>query len=50
MELDGVETFALEGNTLIVIFEDGRARNYPLTHIWYYESKTKETRTKPPTQ
>jgi hypothetical protein len=36
--LNGVDTFALEGETLLVVFVDGRTRNYPLTHLWYYES------------
>jgi len=36
--LENVESFAQEGNTLLVVFEDGRARNYPLVHLWYYES------------
>lgn len=36
--LDGVSTFTLEGNTLLVVFENGRTRNYPLMHLWYYES------------
>lgn len=38
--LDGVASFALEGETLLVVFDDGRTRNYPLQHIWYYESHT----------
>lgn len=36
--LDAVSTFALEGETLLVVFEDGRTRNYPLIHLWYYQS------------
>jgi len=36
--LNDVETFALEGETLLVIFKDGRTRNYPLIHLWYYQS------------
>lgn len=36
--LEDVATFALEGNTLVVVFETGRTRNYPLMHLWYYES------------
>lgn len=34
--LENVETFALEGNTLVVIFNDGTFRNYPLQHLWWY--------------
>ncbi len=36
--LKNVETFALEGNTLLVVYQDGRTRNFPLIHLWYYES------------
>ena len=38
LTVKNVETFALEGNTLLVVFEDGRTRNYPLFHLWYYEA------------
>jgi len=38
--LDKVSTFALEGETLLVVFEDGKTRNYPLMHLWYYQSHT----------
>ena len=33
-----VSGYALEGNTLLVIFPDGSTRNYPLIHLWYYSS------------
>ena len=46
--LFNVETFALEGATLLVVFEDGRTRNFPLMHLWYYESKMPAVRSKPP--
>lgn len=36
--LEEVSGFALEGETLLVIFKNGRTRNYPLMHLWYYES------------
>lgn len=36
--LEDVKTYALEGNTLLVIFNDGTTRNYPLFHLWYYSS------------
>ena len=36
--LKEVETFVLEGSTLLVVYEDGRTRNFPLIHIWYYEA------------
>lgn len=42
-----VETFCLEGNTLLVVFANGGTRNYPLMHLWYYEAKVPDKRTKP---
>ena len=36
--LENVECFAQEGNTLLVVFENGCTRNYPLVHLWYYQS------------
>jgi hypothetical protein len=38
IELDNVATFTLEGETLLVVFKSGQTRNYPLQHLWYYES------------
>jgi len=48
--LKDVETFAIEGNTLLVIYLDGRCRNYPMVHLWYWESKVPsgDSRSKPP--
>lgn len=37
--LENVETFCLEGSTLLVVFNDGRCRNYPQEHLWYWESE-----------
>ena len=48
LELEGIETFCIEGCTLLVVFSDGRTRNYPLVHLWYYESQLKAERSKPP--
>ena len=45
--LDDVETFALEGETLLVVFTDGVTRNYPLIHLWYYQSRLSVDRSKP---
>ena len=36
--LEGVSAFALEGGTLLVVFDNGDTRNYPLQHLWYYQS------------
>lgn len=38
IRLRSVETFCVEGPTLCVIFKDGRTRNYPMEHLWYYQS------------
>jgi hypothetical protein len=49
--LEAVKTFALEGETLLVVFEDGTTRNYPLQHLWYYQSNVENhslTTLKPP--
>lgn len=45
-----VETFAQEGATLLVIFPDGRARSYPMEHLWYWEAGVPSgaSRSKPP--
>ena len=48
LELKNVETFCIEGSTLLVIFEDGRTRNYPMEHLWYYESNVSSGRSVPP--
>ena len=40
--LKDVQSFALEGQTLLVVFEDGHTRNYPLIHLWYYRSHIKD--------
>jgi hypothetical protein len=45
--LTDVSCFALEGETLLVVFDSGRTRNYPLKHLWYYESHTKYHKTEP---
>lgn len=41
---ENVLSHFLEGPTLALLFEDGSVRNFPLIHIWYYE--TKQTREK----
>jgi|APSaa5957512576_1039674.scaffolds.fasta_scaffold04907_4 hypothetical protein len=37
--LEDVAYFTTEDHTLLVVFKDGRTRNYPLIHLWYYESE-----------
>lgn len=39
--LEEVTYFALEGETLLVVFKNGKTRNYPLMHLWYYSSEVK---------
>lgn len=52
LQLKGVETFAIEGPTLLVVFKDGRCRNYPMRHLWYWESRIPagKDRSKPPNE
>jgi hypothetical protein len=38
----------IEGNTLALLFEDGCVRNFPMIHIWYYETKQPREKTKTP--
>jgi hypothetical protein len=45
--LDNVTAFAIEGCTLLVVFESGRTRNYPMQHLWYYESHVEYHKTDP---
>jgi len=35
-----------EGCTLALLFEDGNVRNFPMVHIWYYETKQPRLKTK----
>jgi hypothetical protein len=35
-----------EGLTLALLFEDGSVRNFPLIHIWYYETTQAREKTK----
>ena len=45
--LTDVDTYALEGDTLLVVWKSGRTRNYPLQHLWYYESHVSYHKTQP---
>jgi len=47
MTLEDVSAYALEGSTLLVVFASGRTRNYPLEHLWYYESHINYHTTEP---
>ena len=45
---DDVISHFMEGPTLALLFEDGSVRNFPLIHIWYYETKQERLKTKTP--
>jgi hypothetical protein len=47
---EGVLSHFLEGNTLALLFEDNIVRNFPLIHIWYYETQQDRFRTKTPSE
>ena len=36
----------IEGPTLALLFKGGEVRNFPLIHIWYYETKQSREKTK----
>ena len=39
-----------EGCTLALLFEDGSVRNFPMIHIWYYETTQTREKTKVPSE
>lgn len=39
-----------EGNTLALLFEDGKVRNIPFMHIWYYQTKQPREKTMVPSE
>lgn len=43
---ENVLSHFLEGPTLALLFESGEVRNFPLIHIWYYETKQPREKTK----
>ena len=47
---DYVLSHFTEGNTLALLFEDGSVRNFPMIHIWYYETKQPREKTKVPSE
>lgn len=38
----------IEGPTLALLFENGDVRNFPLIHIWYYETNQSRHKTETP--
>ena len=47
---EGVQSHFLEGNTLALLFEDNIVRNFPLIHIFYYETQQDRVRLKTPSE
>lgn len=47
---DKVVSHFIEGPTLALLFEDGSVRNFPMIHIWYYETKQPREKTKVETE
>ena len=45
-----VESHFLEGNTLALLFKDNIVRNFPLIHIFYYETQQDRFRVKTPSE
>jgi hypothetical protein len=43
---ENVVSHFMEGTTLALLFEGGEVRNFPLIHIWYYETKQPRDKTK----
>lgn len=43
---DEVVSHFTEGCTLALLFKDGSVRNFPMIHIWYYETKQPREKTK----
>ncbi|MFT6125805.1 MAG: hypothetical protein ACJAVA_000246 [Flavobacteriaceae bacterium] len=43
---ENVVSHFMEGPTLALLFEGGEVRNFPLIHIWYYETKQPREKTK----
>jgi hypothetical protein len=47
---EGVLSHFLEGNTLALLFENNVVRNFPLIHIFYYETQQDRVRVKTPSE
>jgi hypothetical protein len=42
---ENVLSHFIEGPTLALLFEDNVVRNFPLIHIWYYETQQERAKT-----
>jgi len=47
---DGVLSHFIEGCTLALLFEDNVVRNFPMEHIFYYETQQPRVRLKTPSE
>ena len=47
---EGVQSHFLEGSTLALLFEDNIVRNFPMIHIFYYETQQERVRLKTPSE
>ena len=45
-----VESHFLEGSTLALLFKDNVVRNFPLVHIFYYETRQDRVKLKTPSE
>jgi hypothetical protein len=45
---EGVKSHFQEGCTLALLFEDNIVRNFPMVHIFYYETQQERVRLKTP--
>lgn len=43
---ENVLSHFLEGPTLALLFKNGKVRNFPMVHIWYYETEQPREATK----
>lgn len=43
---EDVVSHFMEGSTLALLFKDNVVRNFPLIHIWYYETQQGRLKTK----
>jgi hypothetical protein len=47
---EGVQSHFLEGGTLALLFENNIVRNFPMIHIFYYETQQERVRLKTPSE
>ena len=43
---ENVLSHFIEGCTLALLFQDGSVRNFPMIHVWYYETKQPREKTR----